>query len=166
MIEIKERNLRQLNRDINKISAGLLTEAGRVKSRFGPIFTHIGNTIRNEIIKSMQSTPRMLRSKKATKKGDRHHPSAPGFPPAIDTGELVKGVIYDVQQESLIVGVVSTGLGRKTRGGFTSYAEILELSKNPRMRRPFLAPAVEKHEDEATDYFLTQMSKHIIKAMR
>ena len=165
MIEIKGKSLKKFSRDLNNIGAALLAEAGKIKRQFTPILTHGGNLIRNEIIKSMQATPRMSEDFKRYGPKRTVRSSAPGSPPAIDTGDLVRGVIYNVSPMELEVGVVSTGLGRKTRGGFTSYAEILELTEDPKIKRPFLAPAIEKHEDGITNNMMTVMSRHIIKAV-
>lgn len=51
------------------------------------------NELRNNVIRDMQGTPRLIgRAYRRTKTGKTHHPSAPGFPPAIDSGNYVRGI--------------------------------------------------------------------------
>jgi hypothetical protein len=168
MIRINDKVINRFNRKLQKIGQQLIKEGVDIKNKFTPILTHAGTTIRNEIILSMRNTPRMATTQTRQSLGTNKRtvrPSVPGFPPAVDLGGLIGGVVFDVKPLSVEVGVISTGLGTTTKGGFTSYAEILELSKNPKMQRPFLKPAIEKHEDAIIDNAMIVMSRYIVKAV-
>lgn len=107
-----------------------------------------GNNLRNYIIESMRNTPRTLvyvtkGYSKNKKNRIVHHPSVPGFPPAIDSGELIRSILYDVDNMTLRVGAIAgtiVGSGRK------SYAYIHELRETVKYRRPWLKPAVIENE--------------------
>jgi hypothetical protein len=65
-----------------------------------------------------------------------HNPSMPGNPPAIDTGELVKGVLFDVSDDKFEIGDIP------------DYGMYLEKAKDEKRRRPHIEPAYKKHEKE------------------
>jgi len=53
-----------------------------------------GNQLRNDVIQAMQNTNRLIGTAyKRTKSNNVHHPSAPGFPPAVDSGNYVKSIM-------------------------------------------------------------------------
>lgn len=103
-----------------------------------------GNNLRNYIIQSMRDTQRATWFRKVTKSGQIHNPSMPGSQPAIDKGGLVRSIMYDVENNQLKVGSIA---GTCVAKGERSYAEILETSKNTKMKRPWLEPAVKANED-------------------
>jgi HK97 gp10 family phage protein len=91
-----------------------------------------GNEIRNEIIKSMQKTPK---TGKKYKRGKKFHiASSPGNPPAKDKGELIRSIIMSDRQAEIEVG---------SKGG-APYSKLLEEGTMKMAKRPFLKPAVEK----------------------
>lgn len=72
------------------------------------------------------------------KRDKPHQASAPGEAPATDKGELVKSLTFDVRNMEIEIG---------SEGG-APYAEYLEEGTPYMKARPFLMPAVEKHQDE------------------
>lgn len=142
MVEIPSENMSKVNKSLNEITRKLRDSHKTITKSTERAMIIEGNNLRNVIIESMRSTPRMLRSTKSGK-SKRHHPSAPGFPPAIDKGELIRSIVYDVENMNLHVGA---NLGTKVSGD-RYYAEILETSKNVNMKRPWLSPAVNANKE-------------------
>lgn len=55
-----------------------------------------GNDLRNNVILAMRNTPRLIGTAyQRTKSGTVHHPSMPGFAPAVDSGNYVKSIHAD-----------------------------------------------------------------------
>lgn len=75
------------------------------------------------------------------KRAKPHRASAPGEPPATDKGELVRSLTFDVGDMQVEVGAESGA----------PYAEYLEFGTQYMDERPFLGPAVGKHEDEIVE---------------
>ena len=73
-----------------------------------------------------------------TKSGKYHRPSAPGFPPNIDAGELKSSIGSEVVKGSFFVdGLVGDTFNLK-------YAPMLELGTSKMAPRPFLRPALKR----------------------
>jgi HK97 gp10 family phage protein len=71
------------------------------------------------------------------RRGVAHQASAPGEPPATDTGRLVTSIVADVEREgSGVVGVVEAR---------TEYAVHLEYGTRHMAARPFMNPAFERN---------------------
>lgn len=98
------------------------------------------NAIRNEMITSMRKTKKApwwyWRQTKSGKK-KKHHPSAPHYPPAVDSGELISRIVADNRYDEIEVGVEAGA----------PYAIYLEDIKG--LNRPFLMPAAEKEWPQA-----------------
>jgi hypothetical protein len=108
------------------------------------------NEIRNEIILSMRNT---LRTSKLAghgvgklyskgyknKKGKlmMHRASVPGFPPAPDSGDLIRSIIVDARLTEVEVGSTITN---------PAYPRWLEDGTKRMKARPWLAPAAAKWE--------------------
>lgn len=163
MKTIPSDNLAQTNKELNEIGRKLLEIGKGVPGVVNRTMVIEANELRNVIIESMMSTPRMLRSRKSSGSGlqSRHHPSAPGFPPAIDKGELIRSILYDVEYMEMRVGA---GLGTKV--GNYYYAEVLENSKNPNMKRPWLDPAVKKNKDRIMSNINNAVNKEFYRNLR
>jgi hypothetical protein len=139
-------NIAQINRDINKITRDLKGSVSKINGAVNRAMVKEGNTLRNVIITSMRNTPLapwFYRSGK--NRTIVHHPSRRGKPPAIDSGELVRAIVYDVENMRLEVGALA---GTAVTKGGRSYAEILETTKNKKLSRPWLNPAVESRKKE------------------
>lgn len=77
--------------------------------------------------------------------GSPHTPSAPGTPPARDTGALARSVTSGVREQgAVIVAYVSAG------GGDVAYAAAQEFGYAPNNlpERPYLRPALESSRDD------------------
>lgn len=148
---IETENLSQLNSRLNKISEGLLKKTREIENGILKIVTNGANDIRNTIIKSMQQTKRSQRSyirgkSKRIKTGieraygksarkARHFSSMPGNPPAVDSGQLVRSIMWNVKNNEVEVGSL----------GGAPYAKFLESGTKRMAERPFLKPAVDLH---------------------
>ena len=103
-----------------------------------PMLHDWGNSLKRYMISSMKTTPK---SDKTYKRGSKtHRPSRPQNPPAIDTGELVRSIHFDVRSANLQleIGVM----------GGAPYSEHLEYRDHTNKRRPFLEPAMQANEQE------------------
>lgn len=137
MIDSKE--LKKLNKDLNKIGKNLFKVASEIPIDITRRLAVGANDIRSTIILSMKNTPETGRHYKRGKKF--HIASSPGNPPAIDSGELLRSIMFDVRDMEVEVGSI----------GGAPYAEFLEFGTKKMEARPFLGPAVEKHSKEIID---------------
>jgi len=133
---IDSKALVKLNRELDRIGKELFKKA---KELPGPINMELAigaSNIRNTIITSM------MREKKTGlpyRRGKNIHiASAPGEPPAVDFGELVRSIVYDVRNMEIEVG---------NEGG-APYGKFLEKGTENIEPRPWLEPAVDKHFDD------------------
>lgn len=79
-----------------------------------------------------------------TRHGISHQASAPGEPPATDTGVLVNSISGDAE----LRGGVVLGAIRAT----AQYAAWLELGTRRMAARPFLVPAVERNRERVAQF--------------
>ncbi len=135
---IKSKELDKLNRDLSEIGRDLFKVATEVPVEITRRLAIGANDIRNTIIKSMQNTPKTGRHYKRGKSGKFHIASSPGEAPAIDFGELLRSIFFDVRPLEVEVGSF----------GGAPYAEFLEEGTSKMEARPFLGPAVEEHEKD------------------
>ncbi len=138
---IESKALDKLNKNLNKIGEELFEVARNVPDEITKRLAMGANDIRNTIILSMRDTPKDGRTYKRGKK--KHIASSAGNPPAIDFGELVRSIVFDVRDMEIEVGA----------DGGAPYAAALEdgatyKDGHTMEARPFLMPAVEKHEKE------------------
>lgn len=71
------------------------------------------------------------------RRGVAHQASAPGEPPATDTGRLVTSIVSDVERDGRsVVGIVEAR---------TEYAVHLEYGTRNMAPRPFMLPALERN---------------------
>jgi HK97 gp10 family phage protein len=105
--------------------------------------------LRNRIVRSMTNTPRanwQYRRGSVT-----HRPSAPGYPPARDTGELVRAIIADAGHGKMEVGA---------EAGAT-YAKFLETGTSTMKARPWLVPAWYHEKDNVHREVMTGIMEAI-----
>ena len=151
MIDRKE--FKELNQELRTIGKNLVNTKDRIPSGLNRELIIGANKIRNTVILSMKNTPKTGRYYRRGKSGKYHIASSPGNPPAIDYGELVRSIMFDVQDWEMEVGSF----------GGAPYAPFLEEGTFGKSvgrsggqignvaPRPFLAPAVEKHRQEIID---------------
>ena len=138
---IDSKQIKNLNKELDKIGKGLFKSAAKFPDAVTQELVIGANDIRNDIIKSM------ARGEKTgivyTRKGGKtHRASAPGESPAVDSGELIRSIIFDTKKLEIEVGAAGA-----------PHAEPLEFGakyKSGRVMepRPFLAPAVDNNKDE------------------
>lgn len=130
------RELKNLNKKLNKTGEKLMKAVVTMPAGVTRELALGANEIRNTIIESMINTPKSGRKYKRGKK--THISSSPGNPPAVDRGELISRILYDVRDMEVEVGNV----------GGAPYYEFLELGTKKMEARPSLGPAIEEHEDK------------------
>lgn len=131
--------LEKLNKQLNEIGKELYNQVDKLPAGITQELAIGANDIRNTIIKSMRDTPKTGRVYRRGK--IVHVASSPGNPPAIDTGELIRSVMFDVRDMEIEIGSL----------GGAPYSKHLEFGTKKMEARPFVNPAVEKHEDEIVD---------------
>lgn len=117
-----------------------------------------------EIKVAMKSTPRSIdRAYKRQKKGKGiyHHPSAPGHPPAVDTGLLINSITHAFSWSETVSpkeGAVSKpGANRHERVGIVGsgieYMRFLELGTRNMRPRPVLRATFAKLQPAILGFF-------------
>ena len=143
MIDSKE--IKKLNADLRKIGKKLLKKTQEIPDSVTRELVIGANDIRNTIILSMRNTPKTGISYRRGKRGKAHIASSPGNPPAIDYGELVRSIMYDVDPGRLEVEV-----GSEAGAPYAIFLEEGAEYKDGHVMeaRPWLAPAVETNEKD------------------
>lgn len=139
MIESKELN--KLNKKLSKIGEELIKSAIEIPDEITRELALGANDIRNTIIESMA---RGKKTGRVYKRGAKEHrASAPGEAPAVDSGELISRIIFDIKDMTVEVGIEAGA----------PYAVFLEggAPKGNLEARPFLTPAVLKHRQDIID---------------
>jgi HK97 gp10 family phage protein len=84
------------------------------------------------------------------RRGIEHQASAPGEPPATDTGALIASIVSGAEIEGAgLVGFLEARAG---------YAIHLEFGTRKMAARPFLTPSVEEHRARTTDLMRAAMN--------
>lgn len=102
--------------------------------------TRLANEARKEILYLMRTSIPEGRTYRRPN-GKIHVASAPGQPPAIETGRLINSIGVDVSRAAL--GVTSAGVMNTTED-VKKYAYDLEYGTQILRPRPFIRPVVEK----------------------
>jgi len=132
------KELGKLNKKLDKIGQNLFKAAKEIPDSVTRELALGANDIRNTVITSMRDTPKTGRHYRRGKGGKVHIASSPGNPPAIDYGELVRSIMFNVGNMEVEVGSI----------GGAPYSIFLEEGTEKMEARPFLGPAVDKHEKE------------------
>jgi HK97 gp10 family phage protein len=109
------------------------------------------NAIRTAIIRGMKGTPRATHF--YIRGGKKHHPSSPNNFPAIDSGELIRSIVMDVQQTKTNSKVY---IGADTGA---PYAKYLEEGTPKMLPRPWLEPTVEAHTQRIVNRLITRIKR-------
>lgn len=94
--------------------------------------------VRTEAISLILDTPKTGRIYR--RRGVYHQASAPGEPPASDTGRLVKSIRTEFDFDRLVGRVIAS----------TKYAALLETGTSRMAARPFMRPALANKRDAIT----------------
>jgi hypothetical protein len=143
MIETDE--LKKLNKELAKISKELMQVVKDTPPGVTQELAVWANTIRNHIIESMSRGTKTGR--KYTRGKKDHRASAPGEAPAVDSGELISRIIFDVRDMEVEIG---PEIGGSSGDQEKSYAYYLEFGtpEGQMEPRPYLAPAVKEYESD------------------
>ena len=121
------------------------------------MFDGIHKSISRSVLKMHKTALKSLRPPKSGftyKRGGRiHTASAPGEPPATDTGQLAASIVPIFPKGRDLEGAVAAR---------AVYAKWLEFGTEDMEPRPFLGPAIEEHRQEMLD----DVRREIRKAVR
>ncbi len=135
MIEMEITGLKETNQKISMMKKIIPNSA--TKGLFD-----VAVAIRNTALISMQNT--VKKSGTTYKRGVKsHRPSAPGWPPAIDTGNLTGSIVPEILPSQQ----VRVGSRIKDPG----YPEFLELGTYKMDPRPWMEPSIETVGDDIED---------------
>ena len=150
---IEPSGMDKMNADLAAIAKRLNGVAKETPDKIKRRLTVGANTIRNTIIKSMA---REKKSGKFYRRGGKtHRASAPGEAPAVDSGELLRAIVFDVRGMEVEIGAEAGA----------PYAELLEEGTSKMEARPWLEPAVEKHGGVIVNAVGKTVSKAIEEAI-
>ena len=97
-----------------------------------------GQLIRGEAIKSIQTGPKSGRTYEKYNPRRTHKASAPGQPPASDTGFLVNNIKRKIDADKMGGEIASRAF----------YSKFLEFGTSKMLPRPFMFPALEKNRQK------------------
>ena len=135
---IDQKALIDINKRLKEIGDKLEKVSKEVKNVFVQTLTSGAHLVRNTIILEMQKDNKT--GHKYKKKSVIHQASAPGQYPAVDSGELLTSIFFDVVESKLQVEIGNL-IG-------APYGEFLEFGTSKMEPRPWLEPSVELHEDK------------------
>lgn len=95
--------------------------------------------VREEIVRLIQQTPKT--GLIYTRRGITHQASAPGEPPASDTGNLVQNITVEINAQQLSALVVSNA----------DYADALEFGTTKMEPRPYMRVGLENVADKVRE---------------
>lgn len=127
-------NINQTIGKLKTMKTDFIDQGYKVPQKVNRIFFEQGNHMRNAIVTLMKNTPRESYFYKATKGGKRHYPSKPGFPPAVNKGELVRSYHFEAGNMKLEVGSTS------------KYSGFLEDGTENMEARPVLGPVTDNYK--------------------
>ena len=165
---IQQADLKKLNAKLNKIGEKLSESIVEIPKEITRELAIGANDIRTTIIMGMRNTKRApwwywrSKGRKLKKSGKgflksakRHYPSAPGEYPAIDSGELVSRIAFDVRDMEIEVGALAGAPYAEWLEGGTermfetkNFGTIKIKNMEP---RPWLGPSVVKHQEEIVE---------------
>lgn len=111
--------------------------------------------IKNKIIKSMQNTKRRHFAYTVKRGGKEHWPSAPNNPPAIDSGDLLKSILFDARDMEVEIGSDITK---------PPYPMYLEFGTKRMTKRPWLTPAIESNIGSIRNKLIKRMNEELLRA--
>ena len=142
-VKIQVKNLEQTLRKFNALDKDL-------KEPFREVVKGGAQFIRGEAIKSIQTGPKSGRLYEKYNPRRTHRASAPGQPPASDTGNLVRNI--KVNQKNKDVAEVQSN---------APYSAFLEFGTSKMLARPFLFPAFEKSKNKIVQAVFNRVKQKI-----
>lgn len=110
------------------------------------------NNIRNTILRNTRNTPKAPWWYPRQQGRKRHYPSLPGESPAIDAGNMIESILYDVDDYQMEVGSRIQEI-KKGNVTYSDYPKNLEDGTSKMEARPWLEPAVDANIDKIVDDF-------------
>ena len=108
-----------------------------------------GNLVRNTAVQSIKQGAKSGVTYQLYNPRRTHRASAPGQPPATDTGFLVNNIFLDIDSDGL-------GASVESRADYSAY---LEFGTSKMAARPFLQPALEENRVK-----INRLAKQMVKA--
>ena len=142
-VKIQVKNLEQTLRKFKALDKDL-------KEPFREVVKGGAQFIRGEAIKSIQTGPKSGRLYEKYNPRRTHRASAPGQPPASDTGNLVRNI--KVNQKNKDVAEVQSN---------APYSAFLEFGTSKMLPRPFLFPAFEKSKNKIVQAVFNRVKQKI-----
>jgi HK97 gp10 family phage protein len=139
-------------------------DAARLRARLADVEREMEEAMRKAIEKAVltvhaDARRSILKGPKTgrlyKRRGIEHRASAPGEPPATDTGRLVGSVTFELEP-SRPVGFVRAA---------TAYAKALEFGTMKMAARPFLQPALEKNRQKISA-LIANAAKAVLRRQR
>lgn len=128
-------------KEVNKFLKFLRESQVKIYTEMGKSIVKACALIQRDAQESMRDT-QIDTSKTYYRKNVEHHPSAEGFPPAVDTGTLRRSITYQVNEDKL-EGEVGSVI---TNPPYGAYLE-LGTSRMPKPRK-WLQPAIDRNIDK------------------
>ena len=128
-------------KEVNKFLKFLRESQVKIYTEMGKSIVKACALIQRDAQESMRDT-QIDPSKTYYRKSVEHHPSAEGFPPAVDTGTLRRSITYQVNEDKL-EGEVGSVI---TNPPYGAYLE-LGTSRMPKPRK-WLQPAIDRNIDK------------------
>ena len=120
---------------------------GAIRRALAVALVRAAEEVRTEAIRlilSTQKTGRLYR-----RRGAEHQASAPGEPPATDTGRLVNSINTEVDTQNLVVRVTANA----------AHADALEFGTRNMEPRPFMRPALANKRDRIEEIIGEELRK-------
>ena len=136
--------------NLNQLSDFLTAAASRLPDNLEKVIKLCCKKVSDDIKYSMDHTERNPdRTYYTNNKTKGHHPSMPGNPPAVDTGNLKNTIKYEVyKDEKEVYGVVGTTQKDPDYGAYLEYGTTKGGWGGKGMApRPWLKPAMRKNND-------------------
>ena len=128
-------NIRDLNAKLTKLGKAFKNLDKSLLQEIQGVLYDSANSIRTDIVLSMRNTPKA--SHYYMRGNKRHYPSQEYKPPAIDSGDLVKSILFDATPTQLVIGSIIRN---------PDYPLFLEEGTKHIAKRPWLEPAVYRAE--------------------
>ena len=129
----KTANLDSFNRRLRRTASAMKESGFKTQKKVNFTLIKGAGVIRDVAVRSMRNTQRASHSYKRGNK--KHFPSKPGSAPAIDRGNLVGSILFDVSGGMMQVGSILNK---------PPYPKWLEEGTSKMEARPWLRPSVDK----------------------
>ena len=153
--------IKKFNKELAKVEKNLTSFD--ISKEVENVLHEGGSDIRNTISLSMQQTKRAPWYYQKGRK--KHFPSLPGHPPAIDSGELLRSLMFDVNKFQLRVGVFggapyAKDLEKKAKGSTD------DALKEQAIRQIEIAHAYSKYQELLSKYGMVDFGNQFFLGLK